>query len=141
MPEIAVSPIFLQDAVLTLGEGAADDFAAAVSSLTLTPSSSAVVWKGLKPGASFTRQTKSTWTLDLGYAQDWSEAESLSVYLYEHEGESVPFNVQPDDDTGQDAFTGTVIIAPGAIGGAVDTFGESTVSLGILGKPTRVPHA
>lgn len=139
MTVIPVQPIFMQDASLTLG--ATDDYAAAVSSLTLTPNSSVVTWKGLKPGSTFSFGARATWTLDLNYAQDWESAQALASYLHDHEGETVPFTAQPAEGDDFDSFTGQVILTAGPIGGAVDTVGEASVSLGILGKPTRVPHA
>jgi len=140
MSVIAVEPIFMQDALVELGTGS-DDYAAAVSSVTLTPSTGTSTWKGLKPGAVFTFAQKPTWTLDLNYAQDWASATSLSTYLHDHEGETVPFTVQPQEGDDWDSFTGQVILVPGPIGGGVDGVGEATVSMGVLGKPQRVPHA
>ena len=131
MPEIAVDPFLMQDAILNF---ALDDYAAAVSSATLTPTAANVTWKGLKPAAVFTFAAAATWTLDLEYAQDWETANSLAQYLYLHEGETIAATLTPQDGLGQ-AWAVNVIITPGAVGGAVDTVAVGSVSLGVKGRP------
>lgn len=133
MPQIAIAPLFMSASTLTIG---LDDYAAHISGAQFVPSSSAVTWKGLKPGATFTQQTSATWALTLNYAQDWETANSLSQYLLAHEGETVEMTLAPVD--GGQAFSASVVITPGAIGGDVDTFGTTSVTLGVLGKPELV---
>lgn len=135
MAEIAVQPIVLKDMVLSLGT---DDYAAAVSSATLTPAGGTTTWKGLKQEASFTFPQSSTWTLDLEYAQDWADATSLSRYLFDNAGETVAAILEPASGVGT-RWTFDVIIVEGAVGGAVDTVGTASVSLGVSGRP--VPSA
>jgi len=129
-----MTPLFLKDAVLTI---AATGYEAEVSSATLTPSTSSTTWKGLTPEAVFTNTSNATWVLDLTYAQDYDDALSLGVYLFEHEGEEVAMNFVPKN--GGAGFTANVVITPGAVGGAVDGFAESTVSLPVQGRPVYVP--
>jgi len=136
MAEIDVTPIVLKDMVLQLGT---DDFAAAVSTATLTPTASLVRWKGLKPDSKHSFPTSAEWALALAYAQDWAAAgDSLSRYLFDHEGETVPAVLEPQSGVGT-RWTFDVVITPGAVGGAVDTVGEAEVELGVTGKP--VPSA
>jgi hypothetical protein len=120
----------MKDAVLTLG---ADDYQAAVSSATLTPSSSIQSFKGLTPTAVWSAGTSATWTLELTYAQDWADETSLGAYLFDNEGSTVTFTLEPN--AGGAGFSGSVIITPGAAGGAVDGYATATVSLGVVGKP------
>lgn len=134
MATIAVHPLVLKDVLLTVGT---DNYEAHVSSVTFTPSASTVTWKGLTPTSVHTAGTTATWTVDLTYVQDWDTPNSLSAYLFDNEGEEVTVTFEPVN--GGDSFGATIIAAPGAIGGAVDTFGETTVSLGVKGKPVRTP--
>lgn len=133
MATIDIDPLFVDASDLTIGD---DDYAAHISGAQCVPSSSQVTWTGSKPGAVFTRQTRSTWVLTINYAQDWESAKSLSKYLHDNEGETVDITVTPVSD-GQ-AFTVSVNIAPGSIGGEINQFGTSTVSLGCNGRPEYV---
>jgi len=134
MADITPEPLFLSNSIATIGT---DNYEAAINSATFTPSTSTVTFKGLKPGSVFTRQTAATWVCELQFVQDWETVGSLSNYLHEHEGESVQFVLVPEADG--PTVTATIIITPGAIGGAVDTFGVATVSLGVDGKPVIAP--
>jgi len=135
MAVIAVDPIIMGDASLTFG---LDNYESHVSSVMFTPTDNApVTWKGLSPSSVFSFGKKATWTLDLEYAQDWETVNALSAYLLANEGDEVVVTFAPAD--GGNAYTATVIITPGAIGGAVDTVPTGSVSLGVKGKPTLVP--
>lgn len=142
MPEVEVKPFIMRNAVVEFG---LDDFAKAVSSATLTPSSGTTDFTGLKPSAVFTFPQATKYTLDLEFAQDWSSETSLSRYLFDHIGEVVDAVINPDDQTAAgEAHTSwavQVAITPGAIGGPVDSVAVSTVSLGCVGQPvpTFVP--
>jgi hypothetical protein len=135
MPE----PFVMRDSLLTLGTPGSD-FAAELSGATISPQGgSPVTFQGLKPTASFSAGTTPTWQLGLEYAQDWDDEVSLSRYLYEHEGETVSFRLEPI--TGGTAFTGEVIITPGAIGGAVNAVATASVTLGLKARPSLVAAA
>lgn len=126
-----MNPLYMRDSVLTI---AGTDHAAQCSSIVFTPSPVSTTWKGLKPDALYTAAGTATWTLDATLAQDWDALTSFSLYLHEHEGESVTVTCEPKD--GGASFEATVTIVPGAIGGAVDAFAESTVSMPST-KPER----
>lgn len=131
-------PFIMKNAIVAFGDPATadEDFAAAVSSAVLTPSSGITPYKGLKPTAVFTFPQAVTYTLDLTFAQDWASAESLSRYLFEHVGETVPATLNVDDKaTGSTSWALDVAIVPGSVGGPVDSVAESTVSLGVVGQP------
>src|SRR5690606_16613375 len=68
------NPIILAESALTID---GDAFEGQISSAVFTPSSSPVTWTAIN-GQTYTRQTPATWTLDLGYAQDWAFADALS---------------------------------------------------------------
>lgn len=134
MAQIAVQPIYLKDCVLSV---AGSDFEKAVSSASFTPSVATATFKGLEPTAVFTNVGSSTWMVDISYAQDWESAGSLSAYLYANEGAEVTLTFEPV--AGGSSWSADVIIVPGAVGGAVDSYAVATVSLPVQGKPTFTP--
>lgn len=135
MATINSAPFVLKDSVLTVD---ADDYEAHVSSVTFTPATSTVTWQGITPSASFTDTTSPSWTCALAYAQDWTTPNSLSQYLLDNVGERVTMVFQPQGAmTGDPMFTATVIVAPGPIGGAVNTVQVGTVTLGVVGTPVK----
>ena len=142
MAEQAVEPFIMRNAVVQLGT---DDFAAAVSSVILAPTSGTVPFKGLKPPAVFTFAQATTWELQLEFAQDWKNAASLSNYLHLHQGEVVPgLLIADDSDAGAVSWElPGVAIAPGSVGGPVDAVAVSTATLGVVGAPipTQLPPA
>lgn len=130
------NPTYMTESKVTLG---ANDFEAEVSGFRLTPTYSSGEWKGLAPGSVFQKSGKAVWALGLNFGQDHEAATSLSTYLFEHEGEEVAYSVEPLD--GGTAFSGTLIAQAGEIGGDVDAFGTASVTMPVLGKPTRTPAA
>lgn len=134
---VPVSPFILKNAIVAFGTpGSDNDFAKAVSSATLTPSGGVTPFKGLKPDAVFTFPQSVTWTLDLEFAQDWSADDSLSRYLFDHQGETITATLNADDrTTGTTSWALNVAIVPGAVGGPVDSVATATVSLGVVGAP------
>jgi hypothetical protein len=134
MATIAVAPITLTNALLTLG---LDGYQKHVSAVEFVPTATSTTWKGLEPTAVFTNVGRATWVCNLSFAQDWETPDSLSQYLLEHEGESVAAVFEPE--AGGAGFTATLVITPGSIGGAVDTTAVATVSLGVQGRPVLVP--
>lgn len=134
MSIIAVNPLILKDVTLEIGT---DDYKKHVSKVSFTPSASSVTWKGLG-GNTHTDVTNATWTCELSYVQDWETTDSLSAYLYANEGSTVAVNFKPRTGSGP-SFTANIVITPGAIGGAVDAYTDTSVTLGCDGKPVLVP--
>lgn len=133
MATIAVKPLVLKDVLLTI---ATDSYEAAASAVAFTPSSSPSTWTGLN-GETHSTSSPATWTCDITYVQDWETTGSLSAYLLENEGEDVEVTFKPKSGSGP-SFTATISITPGAIGGTVNSFAETSVSLGST-KPELVP--
>lgn len=129
------NPLYMTESVLTLGDGAATDFAEQISGAQLVPTSSSATWKGLKRGAVFTKAGLATWVLTVNLGQDHELSTSLSNYLFDHEGETVPFTLEPIE--GGTGFSGTLTVQAATIGAEVDTFGTASVSMPVSGKPTR----
>lgn len=144
MAVIEVKPLVFKDIELIIGAKDADDVAAAdpdfrkhVDNVTCTPSSSTITWTGLGLNT-FTDVQTATWAMTLGGAQDWDSENSLARFLYEHEGETRPYELRPRAGTGP-SFTGQLIVTPGAIGGAVNAVAPFSVTLGLTGKPELLP--
>lgn len=137
MTIINVDPLILKDVIMSLGEGGVNEYQKHVSGVTFTPASSQITWQGLHPDASFTDTATATWTVVMNYVQDWETVDSLSRYLYEHEGETVPAVFRPRSGSGP-TFEVNLVIVPGAIGGEVNTFGATSVTLGAQGRPELV---
>lgn len=134
MSQIAVAPFVLKDVTLTID---VDSYEKHVSSVQFVPNVSTVTWQGLAPGSSFTDTTAPTWTCVISYAQDWETADSLSRYLMDNAGQTKTAVFSPKGTgTGLPSFTADVIIAPGPIGGDVNTVQTGSVTLGVDGEPT-----
>lgn len=121
---MAFAPFMLGNSTLSL-DGSA--FEGEISSAIFTPTSSTVPFTAIN-GDTYTFAVPTTWTLALGYAQDWAEADSLSRFLLEHEGERVDAIFEPID--GGPTVTATVTVTPGAIGGDTTAVAGATVELG-----------
>jgi hypothetical protein len=136
MVTVAVAPFVLKNATFLV---AADNYEAHVSQVEFNPSTSQVQWHGLSPSASFTDSSSPSWAATLSYAQDWVTPNSLSKYLFDHQGQTVvcKFTTNP----GAGVWTASLIIAAGSIGGTVSNYAVATVTLGISAAPTYVPPA
>lgn len=134
MAAVAVAPFVLKDATLLVGT---DNYEAHVSQVSFDPTTSTLTWQGLTPAASFSDVSSPSWACTLAYAQDWKTPNSLSRYLYDHQGETVSatFTTNP----GAGAWAVSLIITPGAVGGQVNAYAVATVTLGVSGQPTFTP--
>lgn len=132
------APYSLKTATLQLD---ADNFEAAVSDVTFTPSTSTANWTGIA-GNKITDVGLADWSVSLGFAQDL-EPGSLLRYLHDHEGEQVAAVFVPVTATGQPGegvqIEATLILSAGAIGGTAGaSIATSTATLGVVGKPAFV---
>lgn len=133
MSIIEVQPLLLKDVEATIGT---DDFRKHLSAVTFTPSAEKKTWAGMGRNT-HTDVSEATWEAGLNYVQDWDSPTSLSRYLYENEGETVEMTFRPRSGSGP-SFTAEIVITPGAIGGQVNSFAETSVTLGCNGKPLLV---
>ena len=138
MATLDVKPLVLKDVELLIGTGTPDDFRKHASGVAFNPSSSTQTWTGLGANT-HTDSGTPTWVCQIDYVQDWSSTNSLSRYLYEHAGETVPIEFRPISGDGP-SFTANVSITPGAIGGQVNAFATTSVQLG-CDTPVLVPEA
>lgn len=136
MTILEVQPLVLKDVIARIGAADAD-YRKSFSKIEFTPSASSVTWTGLG-GNTHTDNSTATWQANLTYVQDWDSADSFSRFLHDHEGETVPMVFGPRTGSGP-TFEANIVITPGAIGGTVNAFAETSVALGVDGKPTLVP--
>lgn len=135
MPQIAVAPFVLKDAVMSIGT---DSYEKHLSSVQFLPDMQVVTWQGITPAAAFSDATSPVWSCVLGFAQDWETTNSLSQYLLTNAGQQKSAVFQPKGAVvGSPKFTATIIIAPGPIGGDVNTVQVGTVTLGVVGAPVK----
>lgn len=131
MAAISVVPIILNDVVI---KNTSNEWQAHVSQVTFTPTSSVVRWKGMTPASNHVFGTLAEWTVALDFAQDWETADSLSMYLLEHETERETWTFEPKADGA--SFASNVVLTPGGIGGQVDSVATSSATLACT-KPVR----
>lgn len=137
MAVLEPKPLVLKDVELLIGDTTPDDFKKFVSQVEFTPSTSSTSWTGLGANT-HTDTSTATWTCTLRYVQDWESTKSLSRYLYDNEGKTVTVKFKPKAGTavGTPVWTAQIVISPGAVGGQVNAFAETSVTLGLNGKPT-----
>lgn len=78
---------------------------------------------------------KSGYVLALGVFQDWETANSLSHYLFAHDGEDVDVSI----DVPGGSWAAVVVAAAPAIGGTGNTPATAQLSLQVKGKPEFTP--
>jgi hypothetical protein len=146
-----VKPLFVRWIKLTIVEDdgtTTHDFQCAVTQAGLTSTGGdPVALNTLCPEGSFSENTERTWQLTITAAQDVESADSLQLFLLEHEGETAEFTYYPKTDKAGTpvgrGFTGTVTLSPpDAVGnqtsGAYATF---TATLPLQGKYSMVDAA
>jgi hypothetical protein len=132
--QIDVSPLYLNDVIFAT---ATSSFEKAISSVAFTPSTKTVTFQGGTPSATYSFPGPTSWTCDLTYAQDWDTAGSLSQFLHDNAGTSVPVTFTPASGGG--SWAATIVIAPGAVGGNIGDVSTAKVSLGVSGTPAFTP--
>jgi len=132
---VAVEPYLSTDFSIII-EGV--EYAEAASSAKLTPSASVATWKGGRKTSVFSRSTSPTYSFDLNIAQDWSTAESLSIFCQEHGGEEVEVVFVPNfhaDTAKHRVATFRAIVPFVDAGGDIDAFATAAASWSVLGAP------
>lgn len=119
---------------LTIG---ADTYETHVSSIKWTPTAETLTWRGGTPDAVHTDRTNPTWATEWAVVQDWETPDSLCNFLLDNDGVQAEVEYKPQHD-GDFGITATVTLAAPEIGGPVNAFNESTVTMGST-KPERIP--
>ncbi len=126
MAVIEVSPLVLKDCTLIIGD---DNYEKGVSGVKFVPRSSTIAWQGLTPTSAFTDASTPEWTCQIDYVQDWDTIDSLSQYLLANSGSTVAATFKPKA-AGAPTFAANIVIAPGQIGGDVNKYATTSVTLG-----------
>ncbi|KLN34572.1 hypothetical protein FB00_11230 [Cellulosimicrobium funkei] len=138
MPVIDVKPLVLKDVTFISSlsgapSGTSPDFKKHIDAVTFTPTTSSVTWTGLGSNT-HTDVSTATWTCVINYVQDWETTDSLSKYLFNNEGAELSVVFKPRS-AGTTTVTAKLVAAPGAIGGTVNAYATTSVTLGVNGKP------
>lgn len=136
MTKIQLETIVLTDVDLILGDVATgDDYSWHVSKVELVPTAPVSTWKGMSPPSVHQKVGTSTWVMNLDTAQDWKTEGSLSRFLHDNHGQTVPFKFKPQTGTGEPAWGGNLIAVQGPVGGTVDQTAVGSIALPIKGQP------
>lgn len=76
----------------------------------------------------------STWTLAANILQDFDNEAGVIAYSWEHDGETVPFEWQPNATA--PTYTGNVVVEALEVGGDVNRRNFSDLEWSITAKPT-----
>lgn len=113
-----------------------DDYQSATEQVLFQPATETQTWTG-GDGETHSDAAPSTWTVTVGYVQDWDTPGSLGEYLLAHEGEQVDVTFRPTVDAGP-SFTSTITVVPGAVGGTNGQWPTTTAAMPCT-KPVLVP--
>lgn len=125
MAVITPVPLVMKDAIAKI---AADNFEAALSGVTITPTTPTYTFKGIGKNANYTAVGDPDWVCQLDYVQDWDTPGSLANYLLANVGKTVAIEFTPKAKSGR-IFKANVTIVPGAIGGQTNAMAMTSVSL------------
>ena len=73
------------------------------------------------------------WTLDIAWPQDWETADSMSQFLLTNAGSTATATLTPS--SGGDAYSATVLLVPGGIGGTYGQQADESLSLACTTAP------
>lgn len=126
--DIGLTPVNLRDATLAIE---ADNYTVSVNQVLFVPRYAYDWYRPFDARASQPVPTGHTWTVSLGYAQDFTTPQALSIYLMEHAGQqkTVTFEVPGR------VIAATVLILPGRFGGVINQIPAATVDLPLYGDP------
>lgn len=147
---LTVKPLFVRWIQLSIEDknGVTHEFACEVTQAGLTSTGGdPVSVNTLCPEGSFSENTERAWQLSITGVQDYETADSLALFLLQHDGEEAQFTFYPKVDKSHQpvgyGFTGTVTIAPqDNVGNAASgTYATMTATLPLKGKYTIVDSA
>ena len=111
---------------------------------TFMPEEAEVIrYNTLCADGSYVALGRQLWNLELTGLQAYGDATDLARFLFDHQGETWEATVQiygegVEPSATTPAMTCSVIIAPGAYGGELDTYLEVEVTLPCIGSPVLV---
>lgn len=111
-----------------------DEYTTAIESCILDPKTPVTVINDVGGGVNAVAGVP-VWTAVLAILQDLITASSLSQYLIANAGQVKTLAYRPQAGTGAKTFTVSVLIVPGAIGGAGGALAKASVTLQVIGQP------
>ncbi|WP_324651001.1 hypothetical protein [Georgenia sp. H159] len=131
MSVVGLQPITLKDATLTVAE---DDYSQAISQVIFTPQ---VRWSWVdelcqSPTPMFEGVA---WTVTIGFAQDLTTPDSLTLYLLEHAAQTRTITFVPNKNDGTRAVQAEVMVLPAQIGGVPNQHLTAIVTLPCFEEP------
>lgn len=138
MPQVLLK---LDDPVITIADTEAglttgDEMHCQMSAATLNsaPNLTDVPKTGCYPPTSIVGDP--TYTLDLAWIQDWTDAAGISRFAHEFNGARKWVSFLLDADDAATVVTAEVTVAEGAYGGTFGTLAVATATWPIVGTPT-----
>lgn len=125
----ALKNMFLSITLDADGALESDNFAGHVSSVTCTPNVSTANWSGGTPSSQKSDSISQGHTLAVNVGQDLENSASLSVFLLHHIGEGATFKWRPQLGGTFEISVHVPTIPELVVGGAVNAFNESTLSM------------
>lgn len=117
---------------------AGTDYGPAVSTFRFVKSTSVQTIKGGTPTSVFTDMGAPTYTAEMTIFQDWETSGALVAYLLAHAGETVAVTYKPNA-AGGPSFTAQIVLDAPDIGGDIDAWLQTSLTHGVVGRPTLVP--
>jgi hypothetical protein len=125
MATITPAPLVMKDCLVKI---AADNYEAALSGITLTPTTPIFTFSGLTPTAKTTASGNADWAAQIDYVQDWDTGGSFSNYLHGNQGKTVSMEFTPKKGSGKKFLVDVTIVA-GAVGGQANAMATTSVTL------------
>ena len=145
MPKYVINPkssanISFAATELELGTPTANDATFQVTSFVITHSPQTVSVPATYGAGASDDMGLAKYSLDLEYLQDWGlNATSFAAYLWDHEGETVWFQISPTGDLAAvDGMAGQCVLPGADYGGKADETWIATVSCPCVEKPERL---
>ncbi|QEO08888.1 hypothetical protein [Protaetiibacter larvae] len=115
----------------------ADNYEKHVSDINWPSNQTAQSWHGGTPDAIAPDLSEGDQVCNLTFIQAWDDEDSFCRFAFDHAGETVTISYKPHADSDVE-FTAEVTLIRPQIGGKVNQFNESTISMPST-VPTLVP--
>lgn len=120
----------VKNSTCTFGAG---DYAIQLNKARLVPDTPVQTMRTLVPAGIVQDVDDPVWTLELGGVQDWTIAQGLSRYLFDHHGEEVVVVLTPK--SGGVSATATVLAMATEFGGEQGEWATIDLELPVQGQP------
>ena len=115
-----------------------DQFECQISNFTITASPNSIAIPATYCAGPSSASQPSSFAVELSYAQDWGETNSLSELLFDNDGQTLFYDFKPDDAT-VGHWDGELYAVSGDIGSEGQALWVTSNSLPCVAKPTHTP--